>query len=373
MFLFQKQCQQNQQAQQQHTPRGSLRRGKAVDLSYYAGESQSSRSSSSATQQSTSNASQGKEKLQSSSVRKGGSIFRKLIGGGSSGGGSSKSTSAEETVFSSSSNSNMTSGAGIGGCRSGSSAGLGAGLAADGPSSSGRPDFSSDSCDFKYDERVRKRIFSHYDCVSISADVRPLLNGTSRLKDANLNAATGASQASKPYLFMGSASANGQLKSPQGDTPTSPLNASGAKEEAALGSGAGEDKGDGKSNDLVLNCPYFRNECGGEPIRTMSLCRDTYHQQQQMSNFSSLQNSCHNGGANGGHRYSLPVDEHLETWHRPATAAEASVLENLSNVYLGGRLCAKRQPQLVIEHVDQGAFYYRHCFSGKGKILFIHV
>lgn len=247
----------------------------------------------------------------------------------------------------------MTSGGtALAGCRSGSSAGLGAGMT-DSLNSS-RPDFSSDSCDFKYEERVRRRIFSHYDCLSICADAKPLFNGTSRLKDANLNAATGASQASKPYLFTG---ANGQVKSPQGETPTSPLGASGQKDDGSAPAGM-EDRGDGKSNDLILSCPFFRNECGGEPVRLVSLSRDVYQQQHH--------HQLNGGAAGGGSRYSFPVDEHLETWHRPATAAEASVLENLSNVYLGGRLCAKRQPQLVIEHVDQGAFYYRHCFSGKG-------
>jgi hypothetical protein len=41
------------------------------------------------------------------------------------------------------------------------------------------------------------------------------------------------------------------------------------------------------------------------------------------------------------------------------------VLENLSNVYLGGRLCAGRQSTIVIESVDPGAYYYRHCFAGR--------
>lgn len=193
------------------------------------------------------------------------------------------------------------------------------------------------------------------------------MNGTSRLKDSNLNAATGASQASKPFLVSGST--NGK-SGPNLETGLL------SPDESTLAA-SDQSGGNGKSNDIILSCPYFRNEIGGEPIRHVSLSRDTYsHAQPRNSTISCTCPSCvyPYDGSDGssatclGSAYqSQSIDESLETWHRSATAAEASVLENLSNVYLGGRLCAKRQPQLVIEHVDQGAFYYRHCFSGRGK------
>ena len=41
------------------------------------------------------------------------------------------------------------------------------------------------------------------------------------------------------------------------------------------------DEGDGKSNDLVLNCPFFRNELGGEEERQISLTRSTAHKRVQ--------------------------------------------------------------------------------------------
>ncbi|KAK6025307.1 hypothetical protein OSTOST_08804, partial [Ostertagia ostertagi] len=52
--------------------------------------------------------------------------------------------------------------------------------------------------------------------------------------------------------------------------------------------------------------------------------------------------------------------------HTNHTAAEAGILEDVSNVYLGGRLCAARQPKNVIEPQDIGSYYYRHCFAGRG-------
>ena len=53
----------------------------------------------------------------------------------------------------------------------------------------------------------------------------------------------------------------------------------------------------------------------------------------------------------------------------PPTARLSGVLENLSNVYLGGRLCAGRQSTIVIEPVEPGAYYYRHCFAGRGALI----
>ncbi|VIO98373.1 Rap/ran-GAP family protein [Brugia malayi] len=102
-----------------------------------------------------------------------------------------------------------------------------------------------------------------------------------------------------------------------------------------------DDMGDGKSNDLLANCPAFRNELGGEPIRRLALSR----------------------------RFSAASKDELknkdETWQREHTASEIGILEDVSNVYLGGRLCAARQQKVVIEPQDIGAYYYRHCFLGR--------
>lgn len=200
-----------------------------------------------------------------------------------------------------------------------------------------KPDFSSDSSDFKYEEKNRRKIFAHFDCASICADTVSLMNGAAKLKDSNfsLNSATGASQASRPKVSTNGGGVDSLISPANEENGSSP-----------------SDVGDGKSNSLVLSCPFFRNELGGEPFKAVALGRDNP-----------------NNGVTAG--MSTNTREDLETWLRVPTAAEASVIENLSNVYLGGRLCAKRQENLVVEHVDQGAFFYRHCFAGKG-IFFLN-
>ncbi|VDK40808.1 unnamed protein product [Gongylonema pulchrum] len=74
-----------------------------------------------------------------------------------------------------------------------------------------------------------------------------------------------------------------------------------------------DDNGDGKCNDLLANCPAFRNELGGEPTRRLALSR----------------------------RFNITPAESLrndnETWQREHTASEIGILEDVSNVYLGGR------------------------------------
>ncbi|CAJ0586191.1 unnamed protein product, partial [Mesorhabditis spiculigera] len=106
-----------------------------------------------------------------------------------------------------------------------------------------------------------------------------------------------------------------------------------------------DDLGDGKSNDLLLSCPAFRNELGVEPVRRIALSRATRD---------------------------MVVDvRSTETWHREHTAAEAHILEDVSNVYLGGRLCAARQPKCVIEPQDIGSYYYRHCFVGRQHVEYV--
>ncbi|VDK83949.1 unnamed protein product [Litomosoides sigmodontis] len=102
-----------------------------------------------------------------------------------------------------------------------------------------------------------------------------------------------------------------------------------------------DDFGDGKSNDLLANCPAFRNELGGEPIRHLALSR----------RFCAT-------SADGLRNLN-------ETWQREHTASEIGILEDVSNVYFGGRLCTARQQKVVIEPQDIGAYYYRHCFLGR--------
>ncbi|CAJ0591203.1 unnamed protein product [Cylicocyclus nassatus] len=108
-----------------------------------------------------------------------------------------------------------------------------------------------------------------------------------------------------------------------------------------------DDSGDGKSNEMLASCPAFRNELGSEPIRRLALSR---------------------------HTCDGPLEVHeCESWMREHTAAEAGILEDVSNVYLGGRLCAARQPKNVIEPQDIGSYYYRHCFAGRAHVEYFGV
>ncbi|XP_003375072.1 Rap/ran-GAP family protein [Trichinella spiralis] len=250
------------------------------------------------------------------------------------------------------------------------------------------------------EERCRKLFFSHYDCHSICADSGQLLSNfslrTSQTRDGGgcMHAhASGTATVTQPGSVAGSGSfpSSGSSLSSAAVLPrnsgttvgvggtldflpgASPMD-SGSIDDGPSSSQAPQspiDEGDGKCNALVTACPFFRGEIGGEPTRHVSLGTERYRRRwivQDVSNSSAdtalasdplLPNSA------DPTRPTLTAKEHLETWHRIPSAAEACVLENLGNVYLGGRLCAYRQPQLVIEHVDHGAFYYRHCFLGK--------
>uniref|UniRef100_A0A915LK30 Rap-GAP domain-containing protein n=1 Tax=Meloidogyne javanica TaxID=6303 RepID=A0A915LK30_MELJA len=112
-----------------------------------------------------------------------------------------------------------------------------------------------------------------------------------------------------------------------------------------------DDAGDGKSNDLLVSCPAFRNELGVEPVRRIALSRHTCHQ-----NISGKSQASPNKSAE---------EESLQTRHREHIASEIGVLEDVSNVYLGGKLCSDRQSKIVVEPQDMGSYYYRHCFVGR--------
>uniref|UniRef100_A0A914HJB0 Rap-GAP domain-containing protein n=1 Tax=Globodera rostochiensis TaxID=31243 RepID=A0A914HJB0_GLORO len=117
-----------------------------------------------------------------------------------------------------------------------------------------------------------------------------------------------------------------------------------------------DDPGDGKCNDLLANCPAFRNELGDEPIRRIALSRHTFSGQSQ-----HIQQQQRING-----RKRSPPEEAAETWHREHMASE-----DVSNVYLGGRLCASRQPRVVVEPLDLGSYYYRHCFAGRNHVEYV--
>ncbi|XP_067877913.1 signal-induced proliferation-associated 1-like protein 2 isoform X2 [Heterodontus francisci] len=148
----------------------------------------------------------------------------------------------------------------------------------------------------------------HYDVQSILFDLRQAVSNRDSA-GRRKNIITGASAAS-------------QLPA----QPTSPSNGCNADElhhppagggaPQVVGGGSGGDQGDGKDNQLVLSCPHFRNEVGGE----------------------------------------------VEPWNASQCPnAAVSVLEEPRESHLARQGTAT----YFIEHADLGANYYRKYFSGK--------
>lgn len=104
-----------------------------------------------------------------------------------------------------------------------------------------------------------------------------------------------------------------------------------------------QDLGDDNSNDLLLSCPHFRNEIGGECERNVSFSRAAVG----------------SPGGGGGGSEGRPAEPTLSA-HR--TNASISVLE----VPKEQQRTQSRPRQYSIEHVDLGARYYQDHFVGRG-------
>uniref|UniRef100_A0A3B4APD0 Uncharacterized protein n=1 Tax=Periophthalmus magnuspinnatus TaxID=409849 RepID=A0A3B4APD0_9GOBI len=119
--------------------------------------------------------------------------------------------------------------------------------------------------------------------------------------------------------------------------PISPL---GSREDLNPKENLDVDEGDGKSNNLVLSCPHFRNEIGGEGERKISLSRvnsASYPGVSESCSFeSSLSSHCTNAGVSV-----LEVPRENQPIHR------------------------EKVKRYIIEHIDLGAYYYHKFFYGK--------
>uniref|UniRef100_H0WWP3 Signal induced proliferation associated 1 like 2 n=1 Tax=Otolemur garnettii TaxID=30611 RepID=H0WWP3_OTOGA len=189
--------------------------------------------------------------------------------------------------------------------------------------------FTSDLEESRLERGVRswncQRCFAHYDVQSILFNINEAM-ATRVSVGKRKNITTGASAAS-------------QTQMPPGQTGTceSPL---GSKEDLNSKENLDADEGDGKSNDLVLSCPYFRNETGGEGDRRIALSR------ANSASFSSGGESC---------SFESSLSSHC-------TNAGVSVLEVPRENQPIHREKVKRY---IIEHIDLGAYYYRKFFYGK--------
>ncbi|XP_076830492.1 signal-induced proliferation-associated 1-like protein 2 isoform X2 [Brachyhypopomus gauderio] len=179
-----------------------------------------------------------------------------------------------------------------------------------------------------------QKCFAHYDVQSILFSVSEAVANRASLGQRK-NTTTGASAASQ-YQVPGSGAVSGHVCSPA-PMFESPL---GSHEDLNPKENLDADEGDGKSNGLVLSCPHFRNEIGGEGERRISLSRTnnaTYSGGGENCSFeSSLSSHCTNAGVSV-----LEVPRESQPIHR------------------------EKVKRYIIEHIDLGAYYYHKYFYGK--------
>ncbi|XP_034518402.1 signal-induced proliferation-associated 1-like protein 2 isoform X4 [Ailuropoda melanoleuca] len=188
--------------------------------------------------------------------------------------------------------------------------------------------FTCDPEDGRLERGVRpwncQRCFAHYDVQSILFNINEAM-ATRANVGKRKNITTGASAASQTQMTAGQ---TGNCESPLG-----------SKEDLNSKENLDADEGDGKSNELVLSCPYFRNETGGEGDRRIALSRassSSFSSGEGCSFESSLSSHCTNAGVSV-----LEVPRENQPIHR------------------------EKVKRYIIEHIDLGAYYYRKFFYGK--------
>uniref|UniRef100_A0A8C8FC21 Signal-induced proliferation-associated 1 like 1 n=1 Tax=Oncorhynchus tshawytscha TaxID=74940 RepID=A0A8C8FC21_ONCTS len=178
--------------------------------------------------------------------------------------------------------------------------------------------------------------FAHFDVQSILFNLNEAIQGR-QSGGKPKNTTTGASAAA-----AASASATSSLASNQSGVYGGGGSPCGSQEELrGHGTNPALDPGDDKSNELVLNCPCFRNELGGEGER--NIC-------------PSKQGSIGSGESSGGGGGS--EEGPLETILPHFTNAGVAVLEAPKDGQGQHADRAKRS----VEHCDLGAYYYRKYF-----------
>uniref|UniRef100_A0A8C6WN27 Uncharacterized protein n=1 Tax=Neogobius melanostomus TaxID=47308 RepID=A0A8C6WN27_9GOBI len=170
-----------------------------------------------------------------------------------------------------------------------------------------------------------QKCFAHYDVQSVLFNISEAVASRANLSQRK-NMTTGASAASAGAIG--------------GIGVASPL---GSREDLNPKENLDADEGDGKSNNMVLGCPHFRNEIGGEGERKISLSR------VNSSNYSGFSESC---------SFESSLSSHC-------TNAGVSVLEVPRENQPIHREKVKRY---IIEHIDLGAYYYHKFFYGKGEL-----
>ncbi|XP_029305163.1 signal-induced proliferation-associated 1-like protein 2 isoform X4 [Cottoperca gobio] len=198
-----------------------------------------------------------------------------------------------------------------------------------------------------------QKCFAHYDVQSVLFNISEAVAGRANLCQRK-NTTTGASAASAglgPGAVVGPGGGAVAVAGPgqgidggaagcsSGNAPMfeSPL---GSREDLNPKENLDVDEGDRKSNSLVLSCPHFRNEIGGEGERRISLSR------ANSANYSGISESC---------SFESSLSSHC-------TNAGVSVLEVPRENQPIHREKVKRY---IIEHIDLGAYYYHKYFYGR--------
>ncbi|MED6271338.1 Signal-induced proliferation-associated 1-like protein 2 [Characodon lateralis] len=193
-----------------------------------------------------------------------------------------------------------------------------------------------------------QKCFAHYDVQSVLFNISEAVASRAYLSQRK-NTTTGASAASVGVGATAGGILGGGTVAGAGDGGAagcisgnqpmfeSPL---GSREDLNPKENLDVDDGDGKSNNLVLNCSHFRNEIGGEGERKISLSR------ANSANYSGISESC---------SFESSLSSHC-------TNAGVSVLEVPRENQPIHREKVKRY---IIEHIDLGAYYYHKFFYGR--------
>lgn len=210
----------------------------------------------------------------------------------------------------------------------------------------------------EYGDEPSRKYFAHYDCRSMTVDFDELalLHATQGDGLKRKNKRSGASAASTKITAA---------------TIADRMQRRGSDSNSSNNDDDVPDPGDDKSNGLVLNCPYFRNELGGEEEQDpqIGLTRDN----------AVIQNP---------HDPTRPKEPKLDTFRRRSTldilltAYDSARVGNLSSgtgvtildnskpesgfLYLGERF--HNEDGRVFEHVDHGSYYYKNFFVGQGEL-----
>eukprot|EP00062_Callorhinchus_milii_P027719 gi/632991364/ref/XP_007884592.1/ PREDICTED: signal-induced proliferation-associated 1-like protein 2 [Callorhinchus milii] len=139
------------------------------------------------------------------------------------------------------------------------------------------------------------------------------------------------------------ASAASQLRTPTPGSAAPPSPNGGGAEEANTGPHFLVDEGDGKDTELVLSCPHFRNEIGGEEGEGVSLFKPR------------------GAGGEGGQSSGEGPEDLGRGYTSQCPNAAVSVLEEPRESHRAQQGKARH----FVEHADHGASYYRKYFSGK--------